>query len=251
MWRSERDHVALVDDGDAVAEPLGLVHVMRREQHRPAARAEPEDDVPELPPRLRVQARGGLVEEEHVRIADQRAGDGEALLLPAREPFGPRCALVGQSDHLEHFVERATAQVERAEHAQVLLDGQLVRQVRLLERDAEPLTERALVALPAHPQHLDAACGGLVEAFEDLHRRRLSGAVGAEQAEALAGAHFQIEPVHGNEIAVLLHQPFTAERGRHSYLRLGRATSMRTGLSLRVFPLAATYASRASGRTRT
>src|SRR5207248_7388630 len=52
LWRSERDHLALVDDGDAVAEPLGLVHVMRREQHRPAARAEPEDDVPELPPRL-------------------------------------------------------------------------------------------------------------------------------------------------------------------------------------------------------
>ena len=32
---------------------------------------------------LRVQARAGLVEEQDLRIADQRRGEGEALFLPA------------------------------------------------------------------------------------------------------------------------------------------------------------------------
>ena len=40
-----------------------------------------EDDVA----RLRIQARGGLVEEEHVRAADEGGGKGDALFLTTRE----------------------------------------------------------------------------------------------------------------------------------------------------------------------
>ena len=40
-----------------------------------------EDDVAGL----RVQTRGGLVEEEHVRAADEGCGEGDALLLTTRE----------------------------------------------------------------------------------------------------------------------------------------------------------------------
>ena len=37
------------------------------------------------PRRLGVERRRGLVEEEHRGVADERARDGHALLLPARE----------------------------------------------------------------------------------------------------------------------------------------------------------------------
>ena len=36
-----------------------------------------------------VERRGGLVEEEPVGLGEQRAGDGEALLLAAGQPLGP------------------------------------------------------------------------------------------------------------------------------------------------------------------
>jgi hypothetical protein len=112
--------------------------------------------------------------------------------------------------------------------------------VRLLQGNAEALPERALVALPAHPQDLHGPSGGLVQPFEDLHRGRLAGPVRSQEAEALSAAHFQVEPIHGNQLAVLLHQLFAAQRSGHDDLRLGRATSMRTGLSLSSLPFAAT-----------
>ena len=34
---------------------------------------------------MRIQARGGLVKEEHVRAADEGGGEGDALLLTTRE----------------------------------------------------------------------------------------------------------------------------------------------------------------------
>ena len=37
------------------------------------------------PCRLRVERRGGLVQQQHRRVADEGARDGDALLLPARE----------------------------------------------------------------------------------------------------------------------------------------------------------------------
>ena len=48
---------ALVDDDEPIAELLGLVHVVRREQQRRAALLEPEQPVPQDVARLRVEAR--------------------------------------------------------------------------------------------------------------------------------------------------------------------------------------------------
>ena len=42
------------------------------------------------------------------------------------------------------------------------------------------------------------------EAFADLDRRRLAGAVRAEQPEALAGVHLEVEAVHGDDVLVRL-----------------------------------------------
>ena len=68
--RAERDHLAVVDDGDAVAEALRLVHVVGGEQDRAAAGAELDHLVPELDAALRVEAGRRLVQEEHLRVAD-------------------------------------------------------------------------------------------------------------------------------------------------------------------------------------
>src|SRR5207237_8561825 len=62
-WRAERDDLAVIHDRDPIAQPLRLLHVMRREQHGAAGGAKPADDLPQLAPRLRVETRGRLVEE--------------------------------------------------------------------------------------------------------------------------------------------------------------------------------------------
>jgi hypothetical protein len=49
-----------------VAEDLGLLEVVRRQQHRPAGRPQPEHDLPERPPGRRVHAGRRLVEEDEL-----------------------------------------------------------------------------------------------------------------------------------------------------------------------------------------
>ena len=93
--RALRDDLAVVDDRDAVAEPLGLVHVVRRQQDRASRRRGSASIMSQSCSRLcGIEARRRLVEEEDLRIADERAGDGEALPLPAGELADPGVALL-------------------------------------------------------------------------------------------------------------------------------------------------------------
>ena len=56
----------LVHHHQPVAELLGLVHVVGRQDQRHALLLEPVEAVPEQVPRLRIEARGRLVEEQQV-----------------------------------------------------------------------------------------------------------------------------------------------------------------------------------------
>ena len=182
----------------------------------PPSDAVPHQQVPELAPRLRIEARGGLVEKQQVRLAHQRAGQRQALLLPARELADPGAALLVELDELQHLVDRPAALAERAEEADGLLDRQLLGELRLLELDAEPLAQLAILpGAPALAEQLDLALVGRGQPFEDLDGRRLAGAVGAEQAEALAAADLEIEAVDGDDVAEALDQAATADRRGH------------------------------------
>ena len=84
--RAQRDDLAVVDDGHAVAQPLGLVHVVRRQEDRAALRSR-KSRMMSQSCRRDCGSRPGrrLVEEQQLRVADQRAGDGQPLLLAAGE----------------------------------------------------------------------------------------------------------------------------------------------------------------------
>ena len=79
-----RDDLAVIHCGEPV-EAARLVHVGRRDDHahlRPAC-ADGIDELPELPARKRIDARGGLVENEEIRIVHQRAAEADFLLHAA------------------------------------------------------------------------------------------------------------------------------------------------------------------------
>src|SRR5215471_1216001 len=69
--RAFGDDLPMVDDGEAVAQTLGFVHVVGGEQDGTAFLLEGADDVPELAAALRVEAGGGLVKKEDAWIADE------------------------------------------------------------------------------------------------------------------------------------------------------------------------------------
>ena len=96
----------MVDDRHAVAEPLGLFHVVRREENRAAGGLVGGDPLPELEAALRIQARRRLVEKQDLGVAGQRAGDGEPLPLAARELADARVALLLEREIRQQLLRR-------------------------------------------------------------------------------------------------------------------------------------------------
>ena len=84
--RSLGDQPSVVDHGDRVREPVGLVEVLRRQEHGRALGDEPVDRLPQREAAARVEPGGRLVEEHHGRVGDQRRGEIE----PAAHAAGVR-----------------------------------------------------------------------------------------------------------------------------------------------------------------
>jgi hypothetical protein len=70
--RAERDHFAVVNDRHTIAELSRLLHVVGRQENRAPSCLETFDDPPGLAPRLRVETCRRLIEEQELRISDQR-----------------------------------------------------------------------------------------------------------------------------------------------------------------------------------
>src|SRR2546427_1865067 len=81
--RADVDDPAVIDDRHAIAQSLGFLHQMRRQEHGLAALADAAHQLPNRAPRLRVEPGGELVEKHQFRIVDERERDEQALLLAA------------------------------------------------------------------------------------------------------------------------------------------------------------------------
>ena len=97
----EREQPPVVDDRHPLAELVGLFHVVRGEHDRLAVGVELADDVPQREAALRVEARGRLVEEQHVGLVHDRPRHHQPLRHAAGELVGAGIGPVGQAELLE------------------------------------------------------------------------------------------------------------------------------------------------------
>ena len=201
LGRVERDDLALVHDRDAIAE-LGLVHVVRGHEDRDLlALLQLGDVAPDRAARLRVEADRRLVEEEHARRVQEAARDLQAPAHAAGEGHHRRVAALPQPDHLEHLAhavgdERGVDAVELGVQAQVLLGGQVAVERRVLEDEADVAADVVALAHDVVAGDARAARGRARERAEHVDRRRLAGAVGAEEPEDLAGGDLEAHAAH-------------------------------------------------------
>src|SRR4051794_22988724 len=202
--RALGDEPPLLDDRHAIAQGLGLVEVVRRQEHRLAELLERAHDVPRRTARCRVEAGRRLVEEDQLRVAHERQGEVEAAQLPAAERPRVRIRLLGEAGELEDLVHVARGGVEAGPMRDRLADGDVAVHAGALEHDPHPHAElvRALLRVAAEDRH-DPARPRAV-ALEDLDRRRLARTVGAEQPEDLARSDVEVDPANGVMVAVAL-----------------------------------------------
>src|SRR5208283_1325212 len=126
------DH-AVIDDGQAIAEAFGFVHVMGGEQDGAAFFLEGADDVPELASALGIESGGGLVEKKDAWIANQSGGHSQALLLASGKLADPGVGFLGELKFLKDVGGGARFAVEAGEEFDGFADVQLFRQTRFLQ----------------------------------------------------------------------------------------------------------------------
>ena len=102
--RAHLEDLPVVHDRESIAQDLGLLHVVRREQDRPAIRLEAQDEVPQRSTGGGVETRRRLVEEDELGVVDQRQGDAPA-------------AAAGPPDRTLVWAFAPLAEVERVDRA--------------------------------------------------------------------------------------------------------------------------------------
>jgi hypothetical protein len=118
-------------------------HLVRDHHHRHAFLGQRDHHVEHLADHLRVQRRGGLVEQHDDRVHRQRARDRHALLLAARQLAGELVLVRHQPDAVEHLqaarlgLVGAAAQHLDLRDGQVLGDRQVREQLEVLEHHAD------------------------------------------------------------------------------------------------------------------
>ena len=115
VGRALGDDPPAVHDGQPAGEPVGLLQVVRGEQDgQPLVGGEPPDLVPHGRARLRVQAGGRLVEEQHLRPVDQAERDVQPPLHAAGVGADQPAGRVGQVEPAEQLVGPAASAAARA-----------------------------------------------------------------------------------------------------------------------------------------
>ena len=146
---------------------------------------------------LQVERAERLVEQQHARLVDERAGDGDALLLTAGELGHVAVGVVLKAYQTQH-----THDLLRDNVLRLLLDGQaegdVVVDVHVREERVflEYGVDLALVGRDVHDVlavEEDLALGGLQEAAEDTQQRRLAAAGGTEQGDELVFVNIQAD----------------------------------------------------------
>ena len=95
-------HAALVQEADLVGDLAREAHLVGGDDHRQPGLLELGQQREDLADELGVERAGHLVEQHHGGLADEGAGDRDALLLAAGELVGEGLRLGGQPDPVEH-----------------------------------------------------------------------------------------------------------------------------------------------------
>ncbi len=186
-------HVAAVDDDHPVADGLHLLHDMGAEHHglRPADVLDQRPHIGEL---VGVQAAGGLIEDQHLRVMDQGLRQAHPLAVALAQLPDALVLLAPQAHQLHHALgpRGPVAQPVHPRHeAQVLMHVQVQVQRVVLGQVAHVAAHVHAVRTGVEAAHGGRARSGRDEAGEHLHHGALARAVGAQEAHHFAGADLE------------------------------------------------------------
>ena len=196
----------VVDDGEPVAQPLGLVHEVGDQDHRRASVPDTLDQRPARAASSGVEPGRHLVQEDHLGAVGQREGDEEPLPLAAREAGEGRIAFPREVPLGEKGVRVDSSRAQRGEQVKRLPDLHPIRQSRLLQLSADPAAKLARLFLRIEAQHAKTAAVWPAQPLQALHSGRLASSVWAQQPEDLTLRDLERHVLDRDQRAVVLPQ---------------------------------------------
>ena len=180
-----------------------------------------------------VHAAGGLVRQQQPRADNDRARDGEALLLAARQFGGRRVEAVSEAHPVEHFADRSLDLASRGAgdlqgQGNVFPRGQAIDKAEILEHDADLATQlREARARHAGDilaeRHHPAARRAMAEE-QQAHERRLPRARRPRHELEAAGREFESDVAQHFGAASVAHTHiFEADHGAAPLRAAGNA----------------------------
>ena len=211
------DHAPAADDHDVLADLLDKVELVRAEHDADARRGALAQDLGHRLDAERVEARERLVEDEQLRVVDQRRRELDPLLVAVGQVLELRLRAVGEPEPLEPDgrarprVAAATARGagRSTPAARRRASAGRARAARACTRTAAACPRRRA----SRPSDTSPA-SGTREPEDAAHRRRLAGAVGPEEAEQPATARRQRRTVERRDAPVVLGQAPDLEHRR-------------------------------------
>ena len=211
---------------------------MAGEDHRLSLRALLEDEIADLLPTDGVEAAHRLIEDDELRIVQERLRQADALGHALAEAPDRSIDGVGQAHLRDHLVgaplarllvhpAEASAQIEELVRLQVLVHVGVLGQV--------PEATHLVGSGALFSEEANAPRGGKDEAEDRLDRGGLAGPVGAEDPEDLPLLHREIHAAHRLDLL-----PEEAEHeglGEALHLEHGLGLAARRGLGIEERPL--------------
>ncbi len=193
----------LVHEADSVA-PLGLVQVGRGDHDRHPLLQHLVEDPPEVPPRDRVHAVGGLVQQQDLRRVDQRAGQAQLLFHSARELVGQpvlergevaetQQALDARRPLLARDLEEVRVEEEVLQHGEVAVETEALGHVRDTVLDRLGLRSNGVAGDER------VALRRSQDPRQHPQGRGLPGAVRTDQPEQFPARDREGEVIHGGD----------------------------------------------------
>src|ERR1039458_10737460 len=105
----------MIDNGQPVAQPFRLIHVMRSKHDGAAVALKLSNNIPKLPPALGIETGGRLVKKKNLWITNQRRCHRQSLPLAARKLSHPRIGFLRKLQQLENFIARPRSEEHTSE----------------------------------------------------------------------------------------------------------------------------------------
>ena len=212
--RAGEDGVAIAKDRDAVGDLAQLVEAMRDVDDADAAFTQAADNAEDLGSLGVRQRRGRLVEDQQARGAAERAANLHELFLRRAQPIDARLGIEREAmlgDQLARLALHRTLVEQRpslpfAPEEEILGDREVRRQQRFLvhHRDADGMGVRRTVEIHRLPAPTHHAAIALQHARDDLHQRRLTRAVLADEGVHLTRLNVQVAALQRRHAAEVL-----------------------------------------------